>query len=94
MNLWELTFKQYREYKLDTNKYKDKYLENPDAWDFKEVEHMIEWENILLERAKIGIIPSKVFQSYIRVFGEQRMFSKFRGVHSEGIKKFRIPHKK
>ena len=93
MELWKLTFKQYDEWCLETSKYKEKYLEKPTLWESLKIWRAKDWENILLLRAEEGPIPSKVLQSYIRVFGEPRMKSQFRGIRYLGIQDYRIPKK-
>lgn len=90
MELWEMTFRQYRQHLLENNKYKNTYLNDKKLWNNKEQSQLITWELLLLERAKIGIVPSYVIMSYIREYGEKRLFARFRGIHSLGIMNFRM----
>jgi hypothetical protein len=91
MELWEMTFKQYREFLLESNKYKKSYEEKPQLWEDKKKDHFKNWEKILLERAEIGLIPSDVIMSYTRETSEGELFRKFRGIKDKGIANFRIP---
>ena len=96
MELWEMTFKQYREHLLENNKYKNAYQSNvkmQELWESYKNIHLREWINVLLERAEIGVIPSDVLMSYIRNLSESDLFRTFRGTKSKGIEEFRIPKK-
>ena len=91
MELWEMTFKQYKEYLLENSKYKEMYKLKPILWQQREREHFIQWESILLTRAEVDVIPSDVLMSYVRQTSEGELFRRFRGVTSKGIQNFRIP---
>lgn len=93
MEKWEMTFKQYLEYAFENNKYKKVYEQKLELWDIKRKQHFRDWENILLERAEIGVIPSDVIMSYIRETSESVMFRMFKGTRAKGISDFRIPKK-
>lgn len=93
MELWEMTYKQYCNNYLENCKYKNNYLNNNDRWEQKKKDLITVWENMLLDHAEDKIIPSDVLQSYIRVFGEERLFTRFKGTKEKGISNFRIPKK-
>ena len=93
MELWEMTYNQFCDHYLNNCKYKNAYLKNNQLWENRKKDLITDWENILLEVAEIKIISSKVLQSYIRIFGKQRLFARFSGRKFKGISNFKIPAK-
>jgi hypothetical protein len=93
MKKYELTFNQYCEDWLNNSRYKESYLKNSMLWNNKREQLLKEWVKELENAAIENIIPSDVLMSYIRIFGENALFSTFRGVHLKGIQNFRIPKK-
>ena len=93
MEIWEMTYNQFCDHYLNNCKYKNAYLANLKAWENRKKDIITDWENTLLEHAENNIIPSDVLQSYIRLFDEERLFTRFSGKKSKGISNFRIPAK-
>lgn len=91
--LYEMTFKQYRDYLLENSKYKQTYIIKPEKWEEKLNQHKIQWEEILLNHALENVLLTKVIQSYIRSFNEKRLYSIFRGVYQKGVSDYLIPKK-
>lgn len=88
---YEMTYNQYCSHWLEHCKYIKSYVDNPNLWNAKKRDLLIEWKNVLLERARVFPLPSKVLVSYIREFGEADLFRTFRGIYEQGIRNFRIP---
>jgi len=91
MELYEMTFKQYREHLLETNKYKKSYLAKPELWEKYLEDHKKQWVELLLERAKIEALKTTVIQSYIRTFSGLALYGTFRGIYYTGVKDYKIP---
>lgn len=85
MNKWELTYNQFCQDFLDNNKYKKAYLAKPETWENKKKDLLIQWQNILFNRAEIGSIPEIVIRSYVNIFGEELTRRQFRGTKEKGL---------
>jgi len=85
MELWELTYIQYCNHYLENCKYKKAYKASPEKWESKKKDLLLDWNNILLERAEIGSIPEKVIRSYVNIFGEKETRRIFRGTKEKGL---------
>ena len=83
--LYKLTYIQFCNHFLNTNKYSKAYKANSNAWEWKKRDLLKDWENILLQRAEVGSIPEKVIRSYINLFGEKVTRRMFRGTTEKGL---------
>jgi len=85
MQLWELTYIQFCNNFLKNNKYKNAYKANHEKWESKKKDLLLDWVNILYERAEVGSIPEKVIRSYVNLFGEKTTRRMFRGRKEKGL---------
>ena len=85
LELYKLTYIQFCNHFLNTNKYSKTYKTNPDKWEWKKKDLLKDWENILLQRAEIGSIPEKVIRSYVNLFGKKTARRMFRGTTEKGL---------
>jgi len=83
--LYKLTYIQFCNHFLNTNKYSKSYKTNSDAWEWKKKDLLKDWENILLHRAEVDSIPEKVIRSYVNLFGEKDTRRMFRGTTEKGL---------
>lgn len=83
--LWEMTFNQYCENFLNTNRYAKKYKENPTMWEGKKQDLLESWWQLLQDRAEIGDIPEIVIRSAVNIFGESKIRRIFRGTKEKGL---------
>jgi len=83
--LYKLTYIQFCNHFLATNKYRKAYKADPRKWEWKKKDLLKDWENILLQRAEVGSIPEKVIRSYVNLFGEKIVRRMFRGTTEKGL---------
>ena len=85
MELWEMTYNQYCEYWLNTNKYKHQYKNDRQKWENKKQDLKLKWISILEERAEIGDIPEQVIRSLVNLVGKEVVLRTFRGTKGKGL---------
>jgi len=83
--LYKLTYIQFCNHFLATNKYSKAYKAKPEIWESKKKDLLQDWINILYERAEFGSIPEKVIRSYVNLFGEKVTRRMFRGILEKGL---------
>jgi len=86
--LYKLTYIQFCNHFLNTNKYSKAYKANSKIWEWKKKDLLKDWENILLQRAEVGSIPEKVIRSYVNLFGEKTARRIFRGTTEKGLQEW------
>ena len=86
--LYKLTYIQFCNHFLATNKYSKAYKADPRKWESKKRDLLKDWENILLQRADVGSISEKVIRSYVNLFGEKVTRRIFRGRLEKGLQEW------
>jgi hypothetical protein len=86
----QMTSKEFINEALRLNRYREKYEKDPKLMNEFTSSGIQKWKELVEKHGEVGKLPDKVIEDYIQLFGEQALFSVFRGTKAKGIEGWRI----
>ena len=86
----KMTSKEFINEALRLNRYREKYEKDPKLMNEFTSSGIQKWKELVEKHGEVGKLPDKVIEDYIQLFGEQALFSVFRGTKAKGIEGWRI----
>lgn len=86
----QMTSKEFINEALRLNRYREKYEKDPKLMNEFTSSGIQKWKELVEKHGEVGKLPDKVIEDYVQLFGEQALFSVFRGTKAKGIEGWRI----